>query len=62
MCKRALSRSAAVTMCALSSARHMSRLVLVSGYYYPTPRTDVALFPPLALPLVGDLLSYTVAP
>jgi hypothetical protein len=40
----------------------MSRLVLVSGYYYPTPRTDVALFPPLALPLVGDLLSYTVAP
>jgi pimeloyl-ACP methyl ester carboxylesterase len=47
---------------ALDHPRHVSGLVLVSGYYYPTPRTDVALFSPPALPLVGDLLSYTVAP
>jgi pimeloyl-ACP methyl ester carboxylesterase len=47
---------------ALDHPRHVSGLVLVSGYYYPTPRTDVALFSPPALPLVGGLLSYTVAP
>jgi len=47
---------------ALDQPRHVSGLVLVSGYYYPTPRTDVALFSPPALPLVGDVLSYTVAP
>ena len=37
-------------------------LVLASGYYYPTPRTDVALFSPPAIPVVGDLISHTVAP
>src|SRR6185369_8407358 len=37
-------------------------LVLISGYYFPTARTDVALFSPPAVPLVGDLLSYTVTP
>src|SRR5262245_60386112 len=47
---------------ALDHPRHVGGLVLVSGYYYPTPRTDVALFSPPAIPLVGDLLSYTVAP
>jgi pimeloyl-ACP methyl ester carboxylesterase len=47
---------------ALDRPRHVSGLVLVSGYYYPTPRTDVALFSPPALPLVGDLLSHTLAP
>lgn len=47
---------------ALDQPRHVSALVLVSGYYYPTPRADVALFSPPALPLIGDLLSYSVAP
>src|SRR5262249_29863743 len=47
---------------ALDHPRHVSGLVLVSGCYYPTPRTDVALFSPPALPLVGALRSYTVAP
>jgi pimeloyl-ACP methyl ester carboxylesterase len=47
---------------ALDHPHHVSGLVLVSGYCYPTPRTDVALFSPPALPLVGDLLSCTVAP
>ena len=46
----------------LDHPRHVGGLVLISGYYYPTPRTDVALFSPPAIPLVGDLLSYTVAP
>lgn len=47
---------------ALDHPRQVSGLVLVSGFYYPTPRLDVALFSPPALPLVGDLLSYTIAP
>ena len=47
---------------ALDHPRHVGGLVLVSGYYYPTPRAAVALFSPPAIPVVGDLLSYTVAP
>jgi len=37
-------------------------LVLVSGYYYPSLRLDVMVGAPPALPLVGDVLRYTVAP
>ncbi|PWS38550.1 alpha/beta hydrolase [Falsiroseomonas bella] len=37
-------------------------LVLVSGYHYPTARADVALFSPPALPVLGDVLRYTVGP
>jgi pimeloyl-ACP methyl ester carboxylesterase len=47
---------------ALDHPSQVSGLVLISGYYYPTPRTDVALFSPPAIPVVGDLLSHTVAP
>lgn len=54
------------TLVALALAVHYPRLVeglvLASGYYYPTPRLDVAIFSPPAIPLVGDLISYTVAP
>jgi pimeloyl-ACP methyl ester carboxylesterase len=37
-------------------------LVLLSGYYYPSLRPDVLLFAPPAIPVVGDLLRYTVSP
>ncbi|KXU83858.1 hydrolase [Paraburkholderia monticola] len=37
-------------------------LVLISGYYYPSARMDVALATPVALPLLGDALRYTVSP
>lgn len=37
-------------------------LLLLSGYYYPTARLDVALFSPPALPVIGDLMRYTIAP
>jgi pimeloyl-ACP methyl ester carboxylesterase len=37
-------------------------LVLLSGYYYPSMRLDVPLFAPPAIPLIGDLLRYTVSP
>jgi pimeloyl-ACP methyl ester carboxylesterase len=37
-------------------------LALVSGYYFPTARLDAALMGPPAIPLIGDLLRYTVSP
>jgi pimeloyl-ACP methyl ester carboxylesterase len=37
-------------------------LVLASGYYYPTARPDVVAMGTPALPLIGDILSYTVSP
>jgi pimeloyl-ACP methyl ester carboxylesterase len=37
-------------------------LVLASGYYFPTPRWDVWLMSGPAIPILGDLISYTVAP
>jgi len=37
------------------------RLVLLSGYYFPTLRVDAALVAPIAVPVVGDALRYTVA-
>lgn len=37
-------------------------LVLVSGYYFPTIRLDVWLMSGPAIPVLGDLVSYTVAP
>lgn len=37
-------------------------LVLLSGYYFPTPRPDVLLALAGALPLLGDILRYTISP
>ena len=37
-------------------------LVLASGYYFPTARPDVVAMAAPSLPLVGDILSHTVAP
>jgi pimeloyl-ACP methyl ester carboxylesterase len=37
-------------------------LVLLSGYYYPSPRADVALLSGPAIPVLGDLMRYTVSP
>jgi len=37
-------------------------LVLVSGYYFPSPRWDVWLMAVPAIPVLGDLVSFTVAP
>lgn len=47
---------------ALDHPQNVSGLVLLGGYFYPTPRTDVLLFAPPALPGIGDLLRYTVSP
>ena len=37
-------------------------LVLASGYYYPTPRLDMMLMASPAVPIVGDILRYAIAP
>jgi pimeloyl-ACP methyl ester carboxylesterase len=37
-------------------------LVLVSGYYYPTARLDVPLFSGPAIPVIGDVMRYTISP
>ena len=37
-------------------------LVLASGYYYPTARVDMALLSGPAVPLLGDVSRYTIAP
>jgi pimeloyl-ACP methyl ester carboxylesterase len=46
----------------LEHPQYVASLVLLSGYYYPTPRLDAALLSPPALPVIGDLMRYTVSP
>ena len=47
---------------ALEQPSQVRSLVLLSGYYYPMPRLDVVLAAPMAIPLIGHLLRYTVSP
>jgi pimeloyl-ACP methyl ester carboxylesterase len=47
---------------ALRYPKDIKAFVLVSGYYFPTPRADVVAFSAPALPLIGDVLSHTLAP
>jgi len=53
------------TLVALALAlRHpgaIRRLILVSGYYFPTPRVDAAIAAPPAIPVVGDVMRYTLS-
>lgn len=43
--------------------RHpVERLILASGYYYPSVRFDMPFLLPPAIPVLGDLLRYTVSP
>jgi pimeloyl-ACP methyl ester carboxylesterase len=47
---------------ALDHREAVSGLVLLSGYYHPTLRADVPLFSIPAIPVIGDLVRYTVGP
>jgi len=47
---------------ALMQPERTAGLVLVSGYYNPTPRLDVPLLSAPAIPLFGDLMRYTISP
>jgi pimeloyl-ACP methyl ester carboxylesterase len=50
------------TALALKHPQSVSGLVLVSGYYFPTFRPDMALLSGPAVPVLGDLARQTVAP
>ena len=45
---------------ALDHPAEVRGLVLLGGYYYPTVRADVLATAPVALPVVGDVMRYTV--
>ena len=47
---------------ALEAPDFVRGLVLLSGYYYPSLRLDAPLMSGPAIPLVGDLMRYTVSP
>jgi pimeloyl-ACP methyl ester carboxylesterase len=47
---------------ALADPAAVSGLVLISGYYNPTLRADALLVAPAAVPVLGDVLRYTVSP
>lgn len=47
---------------ALQAPQLVRSLVLASGYYYPTLRADVVLFSPPAIPVLGDVMRYTISP
>ena len=47
---------------ALNRPDAVSGLVLCAGYHYPTVRADVVVFSPPAVPVLGDVLRYTVGP
>jgi pimeloyl-ACP methyl ester carboxylesterase len=45
---------------ALDYPEDVRRLVLLGGYYYPSARIDALLTAPVALPVLGDVMRYTV--
>ena len=45
---------------ALSYPENVHSLVLAGGYYYPSFRVDAFLTAPVALPVLGDVMRYTV--
>ena len=47
---------------ALKYPEAVKGLILASGYYYPSVRGDVFILSQPAIPLIGDLIRYTVAP
>ena len=46
---------------ALNKNAAVRKLVLISGYYFPTLRIDAPVFATPAIPLVGDVMRYTVS-
>jgi len=45
---------------ALNQPQQVRKLVLLSGYHYPNVRVDALLAAPVALPVLGDAMRYTV--
>ena len=46
---------------ALQQPAQVGALVLLGGYYYPTVRADALLTAPVAVPVLGDVMRYTVS-
>jgi pimeloyl-ACP methyl ester carboxylesterase len=47
---------------ALDHPELVSELAVLGGYFYPSLRGDVVLASPPAVPVVGDIMRYTVSP
>jgi pimeloyl-ACP methyl ester carboxylesterase len=47
---------------AIRGPTFVAGLVLASGYYYPTPRLDLAAPSVPAIPVLGDVISNTISP
>ncbi len=47
---------------ALDHPLDTAAIVLLSGYYVPTLRADVLLLAALAIPVLGDIIRYTILP
>ena len=47
---------------AIRHEQSLRGVVLLSGYYYPTGRMDAWLMSPPAIPVIGDILRYTISP
>ena len=47
---------------ALNHPESVSRLVLLSGYYFPSLRSDTVISAPGATPILGDLIQHTFGP
>src|SRR5688500_779501 len=47
---------------ALRHPRFVKGLLLIGGFYFPEARRDVALLSLAAIPVIGDLMRYTISP
>jgi pimeloyl-ACP methyl ester carboxylesterase len=47
---------------ALAHQEELAGVVLMSGYYYPTFRRDVLVLSPPGIPVIGDVMRYTISP
>jgi pimeloyl-ACP methyl ester carboxylesterase len=47
---------------ALEHPREVRGLVLLAGYYFPTPHPELPAVAPQAIPVLGDLMNHTVSP
>jgi pimeloyl-ACP methyl ester carboxylesterase len=47
---------------AFESPQRAAALMLLSGYYFPSPRMDAALAMPQAVTGLGDILNHTITP
>ncbi len=47
---------------AVRHPRDVAGLVLLAGYYFPTPRLDALMVAVVTVPVLGDVLRYTLSP